>query len=282
MHINFKYFIVSIGSIFLALGIGILIGSNIVTNETIQKENAAIIDDIDKQFEALQKKDDKLVAENKELTSNINNYKKYIEENEESLVKDTLSGKKVGIISFNEKENSDNLKNTLGLSGATTSFNIVITEKVFEKQALEALGLEDDKEVISFISEAIQNPENASRLATLSELGLIKYDNMAIPFKDVDNIIVFKNTNTTMKDKVNKMEIPFIESIRGTKPVVVVSNSNSNKEGMEEINRLKLATINNVDQPLGHIALNMVLLNDKLIGAYGIMEGNIVAIPTVK
>ena len=85
-----------------------------------------------------------------------------------------------------------------------------------------------------------------------------------------------------MKDKVNKMEIPFIESIRGAKPVVVVSNSNSNKEGMEDINKLKLATINNVDQPLGHIALNMVLSNDKLIGEYGKEEKNIVTIPTVK
>ena len=60
MHINFKYFIVSIGSIFIALGIGILIGSSLGTNESIQKQNASIIKDIDSKVNDLQSVNDEL------------------------------------------------------------------------------------------------------------------------------------------------------------------------------------------------------------------------------
>ena len=85
MHINFKYFIVSIGAIFLALGVGILIGTSMGSSVDIQEQNAAIVTDIDKQFKQLKEKDDKLTETNKNLLAKIDNIKDFIADNESLL-----------------------------------------------------------------------------------------------------------------------------------------------------------------------------------------------------
>ena len=54
MHINMKYYIVSIGAIFLALGIGILVGFNLNNNEEMNKQQAAIIEQLDEEFNSIQ------------------------------------------------------------------------------------------------------------------------------------------------------------------------------------------------------------------------------------
>ena len=53
MHINMKYYIVSIGAIFLALGIGILVGFNLNNNEEMNKQQAAIIEQLDEEFSSI-------------------------------------------------------------------------------------------------------------------------------------------------------------------------------------------------------------------------------------
>ena len=53
MHINMKYYIVSIGAIFIALGIGMLVGFNLNYDQEMSKQQANIISDLDKKFDNL-------------------------------------------------------------------------------------------------------------------------------------------------------------------------------------------------------------------------------------
>ena len=48
MHINMKYYVVSIGAIFIALGIGMLVGFNLNYDQELSKQQATIIEDLDK------------------------------------------------------------------------------------------------------------------------------------------------------------------------------------------------------------------------------------------
>lgn len=70
MHINMKYYIVSIGAIFLALGIGILVGFNLNNNEEMNKQQAAIIEQLDEEFSSI-KENDTISADLKILIKNI-------------------------------------------------------------------------------------------------------------------------------------------------------------------------------------------------------------------
>ena len=47
MHINMKYYIVSIGAIFISLGIGILVGYNLNYDQELSKQQASVISDLD-------------------------------------------------------------------------------------------------------------------------------------------------------------------------------------------------------------------------------------------
>ena len=60
MHINMKYYVVSIGAIFIALGIGMLVGFNLNYDQELSKQQATIIEDLDKKFENLKTKNDEL------------------------------------------------------------------------------------------------------------------------------------------------------------------------------------------------------------------------------
>ena len=95
MHINFKYFIVSIGAIFLALGVGILIGTSMGSSVDIQEQNAAIVTDIDKQFKILKEKDDKLSQENKNLLAKLDNVRDFISDKEDILTGQKLSSRRL-------------------------------------------------------------------------------------------------------------------------------------------------------------------------------------------
>ena len=60
MHINMKYYIASIGAIFISLGIGILVGYNLNYDQELSKQQASVISDLDNKFDALKVTNDNL------------------------------------------------------------------------------------------------------------------------------------------------------------------------------------------------------------------------------
>lgn len=86
-----------------------------------------------------------------------------------------------------------------------------------------------------------------------------------------------------MKNKVNDLEKPIVEIVKNERPVVVVESSANSNESMEEFSKMKIATINNIDQASGQISLVNCLSNDKLTGIYGKdKENNIVTMAVTK
>ena len=288
MHINFKYFIVSIGSIFLALGIGILIGSSLGNNETMQKQNEAIVKDIDEQFNVLKTKDEELTKENKTLKENADAYRKYIEANQSALIANKLSGKNIGIISFDEKEDGQEVESAVAGAGGNVAFNVVIKESLFEKGSAEKINeklqmdISKNEELINLVVDSIKNPAANNNLNVLSELGYIKVVKMAGQFEAVNNVVFINGQGSKMKNKINDLEKPVIENIKGEKPVVIVQNSSANIDSMEELSKMKVATINNIDQSSGQISLVNCLSNEKLIGNYGKNKENTVIMAVTK
>ena len=69
MHINMKYYIVTIGAIFISLGIGMLVGFNLNYDQELSKQQAQIINDLDVKFEDLRDTNNNLEAKLK----NVNN-----------------------------------------------------------------------------------------------------------------------------------------------------------------------------------------------------------------
>lgn len=286
MHINFKYFIVSIGSIFLALGIGILIGSNMGTNETIQKQNASIVSDIDKQFKELKEKDDNLVAQNKALNESIGNVKSYFDTKKTNLLNSALSNKNVGIISFNEKESTDKVETILSETGAKLSFNIVINGSSLSDENMKKINdtlkikLQKKEELLDFIVKSIKNSD--SNLSTLQDLGIINKISYNGDYNSTDSIVFYTGDEINKKEELDSTVKPLIVKLRESKSIVAVKLTSADTKYFASLAKSKVPTVNNIDETVGEIALVEILKTKGTEGNYGIVDTNTLLIPNVK
>ena len=274
MHINFKYFIVSIGAIFLALGVGILIGTSMGSSVDIQEQNAAIVTDIDKQFKQLKEKDDKLTETYKNLLAKIDNIKDFIAENESLLSDQKLSGKKLALISFNEKANVDSVKNALTNAGASIELDIQIKDEVLNTTNLEKINTKlsqkftKKEEVISYIANAIKNSSDTSSLASLEELGLIKVKANNGTYDTVNAILVFNGSTSSGKTKFPSLIKPILDQIKEDKYTVAIATSGENV-GLKEFSKIKVSSIDNIDEAAGRVSLIDLLASSNIIGSFG-------------
>ena len=274
MHINFKYFIVSIGAIFLALGVGILIGTSMGSSVDIQEQNAAIVTDIDKQFKQLKEKDDKLTETNKNLLAKIDNIKGFIADNESLLSDQKLSGKKLALISFNEKANVDSVKNALTKAGASIELDIQIKDEVLNTTNLEKINTKlsqkftKKEEVISYIANAIKNSSDTSSLASLEELGLIKVRANNGTYDTVNAILVFNGSTSSGKTKFPSLIKPILDQIKEDKYTVAIATSGENV-GLKEFSKIKVSSIDNIDEAAGRVSLIDLLASSNIIGSFG-------------
>lgn len=274
MHINFKYFIVSIGAIFLALGVGILIGTSMGSSVDIQEQNAAIVTDIDKQFKQLKEKDDKLTETNKNLLAKIDNIKDFIADNESLLSDQKLSGKKLALISFNEKANVDSVKNALTNAGASIELDIQIKDEVLNTTNLEKINTKlsqkftKKEEVISYIANAIKNSSDTSSLASLEELGLIKVRANNGTYDTVNAILVFNGSTSSGKTKFSSIIKPILDQIKEDKYTVAIATSGENV-GLKEFSKIKVSSIDNIDEAAGRVSLIDLLASSNIIGSFG-------------
>lgn len=274
MHINFKYFIVSIGAIFLALGVGILIGTSMGSSVDIQEQNAAIVTDIDKQFKQLKEKDDKLTETNKNLLAKIDNIKDFIADNESLLSDQKLSGKKLALISFNEKADVDSVKNALTNAGASIELDIQIKDEVLNTTNLEKINTElnqkftKKEEVISYIANAIKNSSDTSSLASLEELGLIKVRANNGTYDTVNAILVFNGSTSSGKTKFPSLIKPILDQIKEDKYTVAIATSGENV-GLKEFSKIKVSSIDNIDEAAGRVSLIDLLASSNIIGSFG-------------
>lgn len=104
MHINMKYYIVTIGAIFIALGIGMLVGFNLNNNQQLSEQQANIINDLDDKFNILKEKNDKLDSDLASVNRDYEEAVNFINKNVDKILAGSLNGKSIGIISANEND----------------------------------------------------------------------------------------------------------------------------------------------------------------------------------
>ena len=136
---SMRFYIISIVSIFVALGIGIFIGFTMDTQEFVIEQQEIINEIIESQFETL-------INENKELKANVNTleseneYKdEYINLSYESIIKGKLEGLKVGIIETSEDYVTSGIGRDLEMSGAKVINVTTLNNNIIDKEKLSNL-----------------------------------------------------------------------------------------------------------------------------------------------
>ena len=281
MNINMKYYIVTIGAIFLALGIGLIVGFNLNNDQELTKQQSEVLGEFETRFDSLNKEKEELQNQIDSLNEDYNQLKSYISKNYSILVSDELSDKNTGIILTNEKNDySEDLEQIIKDGDGELAFNIVVNDAINDENKLKELSDEIDTEIktsqdcIDYVVDALNTDSAKEDLEKLQDLGLIKVKSLSDNYTSYDSVVlVGENEDENIKTSFEVKDKNIISKLKSEKKyLVAVQREDSKSEFIKLCSDSKISTINNIDEAVGKISLTMLIKDESKVGSFGIGE----------
>lgn len=279
MNINMKYYIVTIGAIFIALGVGILVGFNLNYDQALSKQQSEVLESFNREFDDLKEKNKNLQSEIGLLNEDIDTVTKYIDKNVEVLTKDVLTDKNTGIILTSENHDySEEIEKLITNANGTVGFNIVIKDNINNENKLATLSKDLNKtfktsqDVINYIVKSLNSPKGYDQLYALEDLGVIKINNIdEKKYQDYDSaVLIGELTGKDAKEKFNAKEKIILDNLKEeNKYLVAVSQSDSNNTILKLYSENNISTIDDINEGIGQVSLTTLLKNQNTVGNYG-------------
>lgn len=281
MNINMKYYIVTIGSIFLALGIGIIVGFNLNYDQELSKQQSEVLSEFEDRFDSLNQEKADLNTQIEDLTKEQEKLTSYISQNYNLLITNALTDRNTGIIITNEKNDySEEIENLIKDADGHLAFNIVVRDTIEDEKKLKTLSNDIDKEIktsqdcINYIIDCL-NGDNAQKdLEKLQELELIEIKSLSDDYASYDSaILVGENEDENMQKTFEVKEKNIISKLKSEKKyLVAVQREASNSKFLKLCSDSKISTIDNIDSEIGKISLSMLIKDESIVGNYGTGE----------
>ncbi|MDI6602175.1 MAG: copper transporter [Thermoanaerobacteraceae bacterium] len=290
MIVNIKFYVITIASIFLALGIGIFIGFNLDSQELYVEQQNSLIEEMTQRFDEIKQENLNLNSKITELQNNLNLYEEYAKTLFPFFAKDRLNGINVAVIETTDDYIYSSLKGTLTSAGA----NVVSITSVHNKikdAALDdvlkdmvknglALGNVDEKDMPQFVSEMIAQNIVAHKygdiMKYLSDNNYVETNgDYSLP---VDYVII---AGGSLEDDnlLNIIDIPIIKAIKKNQiPVIGVERSDVKISYINGYKKEKISTIDNIEHIIGETSLIIVMQGVE--GNFGIKESSSALMPT--
>lgn len=282
MIIDLKYHIASLISVFLALGIGILIGSAVLgndVNDVIVQQQKQIVDNLQTDFDQMRKENQSAQDEIKTYKAALGIHKQFEQSIIPALIQKKLKDKKIAIIETSSYGFHEEWINILKLAGAEVISITTVLEgfdlknEDMRKAVATKLLLTDtgenavSKEIAREITGGIISAQNIENLQYLEQLGLIKFSgNYGNP---VNAVIFVGGSQTEAADRLNNLDLPMVKEFVGLNiPVFGVETSDVAFSYMKGYQKLKVTTVDNIDQTAGQISLVAAISGKP--GNYGI------------
>jgi hypothetical protein len=277
MHINMKYYIVTIGAIFIALGIGMLVGFNLNYDQALSKQQASIISDLDNKFEKIKTTNNDL---EKKLEINKDQYNKlveYVNGNYAKLIKDELQNNKIGIIATTEDyDYTQDVANTITEANGEVAFNIILKDGITNKDKIKELStsqgidLKSSKDVINYMIDSLKESNANVKLQELEKLDMIKINSMADNYLEYAQVVIASGESGDASEKFNNIDKNLVSKLQEEdKYIVATQKSDVEFSYINMYKKLKVPTINNSEEGVGKIALVYALKDSVESGNFG-------------
>ena len=291
MHINMKYYIVSIGAIFISLGIGILVGYNLNYDQELSKQQASIINDLDSKFNKLKDTNDSLEKSLDNLKGEYNKAIDFINKNVDSLVLNRLTDKSIGIISTNQDNNyTASIDDIITKANGKVAFDIVLKNNIYNEKKLEELSAKLDiefkstKDVMVYIEQVLSGKSAAEKLKNLENLEIIKVNVLNDNYQNYDSIVLAGGNNgKSGKEQYEKIDKVLIDTLKDKeKNIIGVQESNAKFSYVELYSEEKITTVDNIEENIGKLSLVMLLQDSSIAGEFGILDNSESILPYKK
>ncbi|HWP95891.1 MAG TPA: copper transporter [Syntrophomonadaceae bacterium] len=278
--IDLRYHITSIVAVFLALGLGVLIGSTIVGNNVLVDQQKKMIDSLDQQFYSLRERENDLVAEDNFKQTVINNYENFSQTLQPLLLKDRLANFKVAVVVSGDSEIPAGMLNALSLSGASVVSNTVLLpgmsfgdaslrEQVAKYYQMDAQSAPDilRHRIAEDVAATIANSGDQTNLAMLQKKNLVKYSGETKT--PADAVILVGGVNNLANFFAQSFDQGLVDGLnqKGLR-VFGVENSTANYSYMEEYQKNNISTVDNIEMSPGQLSLIFSLAGEP--GNYGV------------
>ena len=288
MHINMKYYIVSIGAIFISLGIGILVGYNLNYDQELSKQQATVISDLDNKFNTLKETNDNLEKSLANLNEDYDKAIAFINDNVNSLVANRLTDKSIGIISTNQDNDyTKDIDNIITTANGNIAFDIVLKNNILNEKKIEELStklnleFKTTKDIIVYIEQALSENNASEKLKQLESENIIKINSLNENYQAYDSVVIAGGNNgKTGKEQYNKLDKIVIETLKeNEKYIVGVQQTSAKFSYVDLYSNDKITTIDNIDEGTGKLSLVIVLQDSTIEGKFGKLEGSDSIIP---
>ncbi len=278
MNINMKYYIVTIGSIFLALGIGIIVGFNLNYDQELSKQQSEVLSEFEDRFDSLNQEKADLNTQMDNLSQNYDKLVSYISKNYNLLIEDALTNKNTGIILTNEKNDySEELETLIKDSQGNLAFNIVLKDTIEDEKKLKELSdnieteIKTSQDCINYIIDCLKGVNAEENLRKLQELDLIEVKSLDNNYASYDSVVIVgENEDENMQNSFEVKEKNLISKLKAEKKyLVAVQRETSNSQFIKLCADSNISTIDNIDSEIGKISLSMLIKDESIVGNYG-------------
>lgn len=252
---DIRYHIASLVAVFLALAIGIILGTVIVDKGIMVDQQKALVEKLEKDFEKLRTENAKLALEGK-------HYEQYARESFLPLIKDRLLGKNVAVIVTSTVD--DSVKNsvfeTLKRAGATYSC-ITINQpwsfedkKVLDKITLHIQGVQAptvrERVLIKLADYYTMPPGDNKLLIDFSTAELIRIDVM--PTAQPSAALIIGGSDG--KNLVSDVDLVLIDRLKSKLRIVGTETVLRKTSYMNAYQRAGIPTVDDIDEKIGQIS----------------------------
>ena len=293
--INFRYHVVSLVAIFLALGLGVLFGASFL--------DQTIVEGLQKSQKTLGSRNEKLRGQNSALQQTNDAFSDYVSRTRLQLVQGSLKDRAVLVVAYEtaSKEAVDSVIDAIAQAGGGFEGLITLTGKLDmrspERRRQVALVLSsssDEQQVLSLaLNDEIGAALSGKKLGIFQRLvdaGLVAFRPGSVPKPKQAGELATLGTAVVFVGGADAAELtktllePIVKSLAdGSVVTAVVEEGTQDLETLKGLRDggLRAITVDGIDQPIGQVALVLGLKAafGGRFGHYGTGEGATAVLP---
>ncbi|HQA59745.1 MAG: copper transporter [Tepidanaerobacteraceae bacterium] len=278
MLINIKYLVITVISIFLALGIGILIGIQIDSQDIILEQQEITVQRMENKLDELNRINLDLQNELGELTTINDIHENYIKNVFPDYIKNKLLGLHIIILETTDEYTYASMRQALKTAGAQVTSVTIISDKILNMseseiaQLKEYFGIADNVNIIQAIlkriAETVGGKYEPDDIAFLIERGIIYVNG---DLQQPADYVVLTGGSSKEDNKHEIIDIPLIKELKKLSlPLAGVETTNVEISYIDIYKKQQLSTVDNVDTAIGQTSLVLVIKGKE--GHYGVKK----------
>lgn len=270
--IDYKYHVTSLVAIFLALGVGILIGSMALSNEFIGSQQDALINRLEEDFQQLRMQNGLTRSELAAANDTVEVYKKICQDMMPALIKEKLQNYRVVVIQTNNSCSLDDIISPLETAGAEIEAVVSVLSDFSLANVSTSLtfpGSGEDSQVLDMLGEAILFGDENGLIADLAKRKLVKIS--GITGNSIDAVIFAGGSEMDMGEQAKWLDLSLTDFfLNNNVNVIGVESSTVAYSYMSYYQTKPIVTIDNIESIPGQVSLVYSVLGER--GHFGVKK----------